>query len=96
MSLPSVTVIIPTYNRRSLLQLTLESLRAQDYEGDFEGVLVDDGSDDSTGELARAAGALVHRQHPSRGAGGARNAGLDLARAPPGADRRGHLPGYFH
>ncbi|MCU1286848.1 MAG: glycosyl transferase, group 2 family protein [Acidobacteriales bacterium] len=42
-----MTVIIPTYNRRSHLQLTLESLRAQDY-ANFEVLVCDDCSTDET------------------------------------------------
>jgi glycosyltransferase involved in cell wall biosynthesis len=49
MLIPSVTVIVPTYNRRSHLQLTLESLRAQDYRN-FEVFVCDDCSNDGTYE----------------------------------------------
>lgn len=41
---PSVSVIIPTYNRPDSLRLTLESLAKQDYEN-MDVIIVDDGSD---------------------------------------------------
>jgi glycosyltransferase involved in cell wall biosynthesis len=44
---PLVSVIVPTYNRRALLEETLQSLRAQDY-GNFEVLVCDDCSTDDT------------------------------------------------
>lgn len=41
------SLIIPTYNRAELLFRTLESVLAQEF-GDFEVIVVDDGSTDST------------------------------------------------
>ncbi|MEX2528796.1 MAG: glycosyltransferase [Gemmatimonadota bacterium] len=49
---PSVSVIIPARNEVANLPRLLGSLAAQDYP-DYEVILVDDGSDDGTGELAR-------------------------------------------
>ncbi|TQM78606.1 GT2 family glycosyltransferase [Saccharothrix saharensis] len=49
------TVIVPTYNRRRLLELTLDSLAAQDLHRDrFEVVVVDDGSSDDTATMVRS------------------------------------------
>jgi glycosyltransferase involved in cell wall biosynthesis len=46
---PLCTVVVPTYNRKRLLQLTLESLDKQNLSRDrFEVLVVDDGSDDDT------------------------------------------------
>jgi glycosyltransferase involved in cell wall biosynthesis len=51
-SLPSVSVIIPTYNRHDLLNETLVSLVQQSYPSDrFEVIVVDDGSTDTTGAI---------------------------------------------
>ncbi len=46
----SVSVCIPTYNRKAYLGQTLESIRAQTYQ-DYEIVIVDDGSTDGTEEM---------------------------------------------
>lgn len=48
------TVIVPTYNRRRLLELTLDSLAKQDLSRDrFEVLVVDDGSTDDTEAVVR-------------------------------------------
>ncbi|NUS65894.1 MAG: glycosyltransferase [Saccharothrix sp.] len=48
------TVIVPTYNRRRLLGLTLDSLARQDLPRDrFEVLVVDDGSSDDTAAVVR-------------------------------------------
>jgi glycosyltransferase involved in cell wall biosynthesis len=52
MSNPKVTVIIPTYNRANLIGETLESVHAQTF-GDYEIVIVDDGSTDDTHSVVR-------------------------------------------
>jgi glycosyltransferase involved in cell wall biosynthesis len=46
---PRVSIVIPTYNRAALVCETLESAFAQTY-GDFEAIVVDDGSTDGTRE----------------------------------------------
>ncbi|WP_326696201.1 glycosyltransferase [Streptomyces sp. NBC_01754] len=51
---PSVAVVVPARNEAAVLPASLPSLLAQEYPGDAEVVLVDDCSDDGTGELARA------------------------------------------
>lgn len=49
---PSVRVVVPARNEVGILQETLPTLLQQDYSGMFHVVLVDDVSDDGTGELA--------------------------------------------
>ena len=49
---PTVSIIIPTFNRASLLQQTLDSLSEQTLQ-DWEALIVDDGSEDSTAEIMR-------------------------------------------
>ncbi|MEV0258339.1 glycosyltransferase [Streptomyces sp. NPDC050732] len=51
---PSVCVVVPARDEAAVLPLSLPSLLAQDYPGRAEVFLVDDGSSDGTGELARA------------------------------------------
>src|ERR1700730_9755739 len=46
---PTVTVIVPTYNRRATLRHALQSLLAQDFS-DFEAWIVGDGCTDGSEE----------------------------------------------
>ncbi|MFJ4468434.1 glycosyltransferase [Streptomyces sp. NPDC089424] len=50
---PSVCVVVPARDEAGLLPAALPSVLAQDYPGRAEVFLVDDGSTDGTGELAR-------------------------------------------
>ena len=45
--LPRIAVIIPAYNRAGLISRAIDSVFAQDF-GDFELIVVDDGSTDFT------------------------------------------------
>jgi hypothetical protein len=79
---PRVSVIIPVYNRESYIGEAIASVLAQTF-GDFELLVIDDGSTDRTREVVRA----FHDQrlrllcHASnRGTARARNAGVDMAR----------------
>ena len=56
---PSVCVVVPARDEAAVLPDSLPSLLAQDYPGRAEVFLVDDGSADGTGELARE---LARRQ----------------------------------
>ncbi|MFG2515401.1 glycosyltransferase [Streptomyces sp. NPDC048584] len=51
---PSVGVVVPARDEAAVLPESLPSLLAQEYPGRAEVFLVDDGSTDGTGELARA------------------------------------------
>ena len=79
---PGVSVIIPTYNRSVFLAGAIQSVLDQTH-GDFELIVVDDGSTDSTPELV--AGYTDYRvryiRQENRGVSGARNRGLSMARA---------------
>jgi glycosyltransferase involved in cell wall biosynthesis len=85
---PSVSVIIPTYNRRELVrkmlhQLTLQSLPADE----FEVIVSDDGSSDGTESVVQSFSGrlrLAYHFQENMGfrAGTARNAGARLAKAP--------------
>ncbi len=75
--MPKVSVIIPTYNRLSMLREAVQSVLHQDFE-DFELIIVDDGSTDGTSEVMKACGGRVkvieHSQN--RGVSAARNRGI--------------------
>lgn len=55
MSTPSITVLLPVYNSEGTLEETLSSLWAQTWT-DFEVLVVDDGSTDTTPEILEACG----------------------------------------
>ncbi|MFF4547105.1 glycosyltransferase [Streptomyces sp. NPDC001435] len=50
---PPVCVVVPARDEAAVLPASLPSLLAQDYPGRAEVFLIDDGSSDGTGELAR-------------------------------------------
>lgn len=54
---PPVAVLVPARNEAATIPDTLPTLLSQDYPGPFAVYLVDDGSDDGTGDVARALGA---------------------------------------
>ena len=51
---PSVTAIVPARNEGDVIARSIGSLLAQDYPGALQIVLVDDQSEDGTGQIARA------------------------------------------
>ncbi|MEU5050292.1 glycosyltransferase [Streptomyces sp. NPDC021096] len=51
---PAVAIVVPARDEAAVLPSSLPSLLAQDYPGRAEVYLVDDGSTDGTGEVARA------------------------------------------
>ena len=82
---PLISVVIPAYNAGKFLNESLESMRNQTLSA-IEIIVVDDGSNDDTADVARRHAAadlrvrVVSQQH--RGVVAARNRGLALARAP--------------
>uniref|UniRef100_UPI0025E5E35E glycosyltransferase family 2 protein n=1 Tax=uncultured Oscillibacter sp. TaxID=876091 RepID=UPI0025E5E35E len=78
-----ISVIMLTYDREALVSRAIESILAQTY-GDFEFLIVDNGSTDRSGQIADAYAAkdgrirVIHRARGNIGAG--RNTGLDAAR----------------
>lgn len=79
-SAPTVSVIIPTYNRAWCLREAVDSAAVQDFR-DFEIIVVDDGSTDETARLLEEYGeSLRALRQPRRGVSAARNAGIAAAR----------------
>jgi hopene-associated glycosyltransferase HpnB len=55
---PAVAVVVPARDEAPLIESSLRSLLAQDYAGPLRVIVVDDGSHDGTGAIARAIGDL--------------------------------------
>lgn len=79
--MPSVSVIIPTYNRSKLLKEAIESVLQQNYT-DFEVLVVDDGSTDDTHSVVKRFSdpRLRYFYKDNGGQSSARNLGLVKAK----------------
>jgi hypothetical protein len=81
--MPTVSIIMPTFNRVRFLPQAIESIRAQQF-GDWELIIVDDGSTDETPRLIQELTAdlvqpVKYFRQENQGAYAARNRGLDHA-----------------
>lgn len=78
-----VSIIVPAYNAEKTLERCVKSVQAQTY-GNLEIVVVDDGSSDSTEEVATALsnqdGRVIVVHQANSGLSGARNTGIERAR----------------
>ncbi len=76
-----ISVIIPIYNSEKYLKRCLTSLHVQNVSAEF--ICVDDGSKDDSSEIVKEFSVIDSRfnyvRSEHKGAGGARNIGLDLA-----------------
>ena len=82
--MPRVSIIVPVFNRAQTVGRAVASVMAQTF-GDWELIIVDDGSeDDLVGAMAACPDERrrVLRHERNRGAAAARNTGIDAARAP--------------
>ncbi len=76
---PTVSVIIPTYNRGWVLGEAVESVLAQDY-ADYELIVVDDGSTDATESVLQPYEERIRIfRQKNRGVSAARNTGIRAA-----------------
>jgi glycosyltransferase involved in cell wall biosynthesis len=75
---PLVSVIIPTYERSTLLRQTVESALAQTFDG-IEVIVVEDGSAAAATALRGCDGRVRYHRQEHRGVSRARNTGVRLA-----------------
>lgn len=79
--LPTVSVVIPAYNEEETITKTLKSVLKSDYP-DFEVIVIDDGSTDSTLKIARRFESkkvkVLHKENGGKGA--ALNFGIKRAK----------------
>ncbi|NDC79766.1 MAG: glycosyltransferase [Verrucomicrobia bacterium] len=75
---PKVSVVVCSYNGAATLRGCLEALQKVDYP-DFEVILVDDGSKDSTQSIVADFPLVKNILQPNRGLSAARNVGLQAA-----------------
>ena len=83
---PFFSIIMPTYNRKFCISKAIDSALAQTY-GNFELIIVDDGSTDGTEEFLRgkyanelANGRMLYKWKENSGVCRTRNAGLRMAK----------------
>jgi polyisoprenyl-phosphate glycosyltransferase len=76
---PAFSIIIPAYNEEDAIAPVVDALR--NLALDAEVIVVDDGSTDRTGEIARLHGAVVVRHPANRGYGRSVKDGVQYARS---------------
>jgi glycosyltransferase involved in cell wall biosynthesis len=82
-----ISVIIPTYNRQKFIKEAIQSVIDQEYNGNLEIIISDDGSSDKTLEIAKSFGNRVVILNKgleclSQGVSSTRNRGLKVATQP--------------
>ncbi len=75
-----ISVVIPALNEESSLPDCLESLKNQDYKGEYEIIVADNGSTDNTAGIAKGFGAEVVFCRDKKSVFSARQAGANAAR----------------
>jgi glycosyltransferase involved in cell wall biosynthesis len=80
--IPTVTVVIPSYNNARYIGQTLDSIKAQTFS-DYEVIVVNDGSEDRE-ELERVLAShplpIIYISQENKGVSAARNAAIRIAR----------------
>ncbi len=82
-----LSILIPTYNRRSLLEENLNSIFEQKLSKEVEIVVIDDGSEDNTWEYLcslreKHSNLKIYRHNENLGVSAARNSALSFATSP--------------
>lgn len=79
--MPKVSVILPAYNCSAYLNDSISSVLSQTFK-DFELIVVDDGSTDSTEKIVgRFSDArIIYKKRPHSGLSASRNFGIDISR----------------
>lgn len=73
-----ISIVIPLYNKGERVKLAIDSALHQDYDGEWEIVVVDDGSTDDSAEYVKAYqdDKIVYVYQPNAGVSAARNKGI--------------------
>lgn len=74
-----ISIVIPAFNEESLLPDCLRSLKTQEYKGEYEIIVADNGSADATADIARKFGAKVVTCPEIKSVFYARQAGAEAA-----------------
>ncbi len=74
-----ISIVIPALNEEKLIAQCLKSLKEQTYKGDYEILVVDNGSTDNTAAIARDCGARVISYTTEKNVFAARQFGADNA-----------------
>ncbi len=79
--MPLVSIVIPAYNCSRYIRETIDSIVVQEGVSDVEIIVVNDGSTDNTGDIARTFGPQVKViDQPNAGVCAARNRGINEAK----------------
>jgi len=84
-NLPKVSLILPAYNEQKLIGKSIERALSQDYEGEVEVIIIDDGSTDLTYDIAKLyedafpGEVKVHRHEVNKGKPEGLNTGFRIA-----------------
>ena len=80
---PAVSVVVPYFNSAPYLEACLAGLAGQEgVDGEYEVLLIDNGSEDGSPEIAARHPEVRHLAESTPGAYAARNTGIRAARAP--------------
>ena len=76
----NLSIVIPAFNEEATISRVIQELKAIEWAGlENEIIVIDDGSRDQTGEIARSTGVLVIQHLINRGVGGATWTGIEAA-----------------